>query len=103
MHTDDEKVKEWLADREREALRIDPENAEVTWWYVNVSDPYDVHRELHEECIGRDYFARRPGGGIWVWFGDLPDATRERLWELHKRKLAFPAGLEELLHSVWQE
>ena len=28
-------------------------------------------------------------------FEDLPDATRDALWENHKRKLAFPAGLEE--------
>jgi hypothetical protein len=48
-----------------------------------------------EECqqVGREYFARSPGSDIWVWFGDLPEATRTALWERHKQKLAFPAGL----------
>jgi hypothetical protein len=30
-HPDDVEVEEWLATRKREALKIDPETAEVTW------------------------------------------------------------------------
>src|SRR5713226_5007729 len=57
-----------------------------------------VHPELPEEYqqVGRQYFARSPGSDIWVWFGDLPDATHTALWEKHKSKLAFSAGLERL-------
>jgi hypothetical protein len=95
MATDD--VKEWLAAREREGLRIDPETAEVMWRYVNIGDPYDLDPgPPEEECIGRGYFARRPGSDIWVEFGDLPKETADRLEELHGRKLHFPAGLQEM-------
>jgi hypothetical protein len=37
--------------------------------------------------------AAKSGSG----FGDLPDDTCEKLWELHKHELAFPAGIRELL------
>jgi hypothetical protein len=90
----------WLEIRKKEALRIDPETAEVTWSYAQVLDPYGVldKWELPEECdcVGRAYFARAPGSDIWVEFGDLPDETREKLRNRHRRKLAFPAGLEDL-------
>jgi hypothetical protein len=33
---------------------------------------------------------------VWVHFSDLPEATRDALWKKHRRKLAFPAGLEAL-------
>jgi hypothetical protein len=46
-------------------------------------DPYGVldKWELPEEfdCVGREYFARAPGSDVWVWFGDLPEQTVERL------------------------
>ena len=60
-------------------------------------DPYGVYPELPEELqqVGREYFARSPGSDIWVWFGDLPEATETVLWEKHKRTLAFPAGLQK--------
>jgi hypothetical protein len=79
--TDDVKVEEWLATRKREALKIDPETAEVTWWYAHTFDPYGVDPNLPEECqqIGPVSFARRPGSDIWVWFGDLPIQTRKML------------------------
>ena len=35
------------------------------------------------------------GSDIWVHFRDLPDETRDALWEKHKSQLAFPAGLED--------
>jgi hypothetical protein len=88
----------WLEIRKKEALRIDPETAEVAWSYAQVLDPYGVldKWELPEECdcVGRAYFARAPGSDIWVEFGDLPQETRDKLWNRHRRKLAFPAGLE---------
>jgi hypothetical protein len=44
--------------------------------------------------VGREYFARSPGSDIWVCFRDLPEGTASSLWEKHRSKLAFPAGLE---------
>jgi hypothetical protein len=92
--TDDER-KVWLAIRKEAALKINPETAEVEWIYAQTLDPYGVDPELPEEyfCVGREYFARSPGSDVWVWFGDLPDAIESALWEKHKSKLAFPAGL----------
>ena len=91
-------VEEWLAIRKQQALKIDPETAEVTWHYAQTDDPYGVYPDVAEECqyIGRAYFARSPGSDIWVDFGDLPDEVREALWQRHKFKLTFPAGLEAL-------
>ena len=94
MNADDDKVKEWLAVREREALKIDPETAEATWWYAATQDPYGVYPEIHIECIGRESFARRPQSDIWVWFGDLPEAVQERLQNKLAADLEFPAFLE---------
>jgi hypothetical protein len=61
-------------------------------------DPYGVWPEPPEEYqqVGREYFARSPGSEVWVHFSDLPEATRDALWKKHRRKLAFPAGLEAL-------
>jgi hypothetical protein len=89
-------VEQWLASRTEAGLKIDPETAEVYWEYGQVMDPYGVYSGLPEECwqVGRQYFARSPGSDIWVHFRDLPDETREVLWEKHKSQLAFPAGLE---------
>jgi hypothetical protein len=88
-------VEEWLASRKEAALRIDSETAEVDWCYAQTLDPYGVLPDLPKECkqVGREYFARAPGSDIWVWFGDLPDVTRNALWSRHSSKLAFPAGL----------
>jgi hypothetical protein len=93
-------LEHWLAIRKKEALRIDPETAEVSWWYAQTLDPYGVmdEWELPEEFhqVGREYFARAPGSKIWVEFGDLPAETRKHLWNRDSCKLAFPAGLEDL-------
>ena len=88
-------VEDWLAIRNEEGLKIDPSTAEVDWTYAQVLDPYGVRPELPEECdcVGRAYFARRLDSDVWVEFGDLPEKTRDALWERHKSKLAFPAGL----------
>jgi hypothetical protein len=88
-------VEQWLATRKEAGRQIDPETAEVDWWYAQTLDPYGVDHNLPGECqqIGREYFACAPGTDVWVWFGDLPTATERALWEKHKSKLAFPAGL----------
>jgi hypothetical protein len=98
-------VEQWLAIRKEEALRIDPTTAEVTWWYTQVLDPYGVEPDLPEDChcVGRGYFACSPGSDIWVWFGDLPKKTQHELWEKHKSKLAFPAGLEAVAELLKKE
>jgi hypothetical protein len=93
--TDQMTVEQWLAIRKEAALRIDPETADVEWTYAQTLDPYGVDPELPEEFqqVGREYFARSPGSDVWVWFGDLPSAIGDALWEKHKSRLAFPAGL----------
>ena len=99
MKEDQMPVEQWLAIRKEAALKIDPETAEVDWTYGPIFDPYRVLPDLPEEYQqwGRVYFACSPGSDIWVSFYDLPEATRDALWGKHKRKLAFPAGFEELL------
>ena len=88
-------IEKHIAACKAEGLRIDPATAVVEWWYIQIVDPYNLRDELPPEsyCVGRGYFARDPGGDIWVEFGDLPAETRNKLWEAHKHKLAFPAGL----------
>jgi hypothetical protein len=94
-------LEEWLKIREEEGLKIDPETAEVDWTYAQLNDPYGVYPKILAEydCIGREYFARRPGSDIWVDFGDLPEKIREALWNKHRSKLAFSAGLEDLMEQ----
>ena len=88
-------VEKWLQVRKEEALLIDPDTAEVDWRHARLLDPYGIGLELSEEekQVGREYFALNPGSDIWVWFGDLPKETEARLWERHKSRLAFPAGI----------
>ena len=92
-------VEQWLQLRKDEGSRIDPETAEVMLVYAHTLDPYGVDPDLPEELqqVGREYFARAPGGDIWVHFHDLLDETREKLGSMHRSKLAFPAGLEGIL------
>jgi hypothetical protein len=96
----DETAREqWLAVRKEAGLLIDPETAEVEWTYAFTLDPYGIYPDLPEELqqVGRESFARSPGSSVWVCFRDLPDATEGALWEKHKAKLAFPAGM------AWKE
>ena len=88
-------VQQWLAIRKETGLKIDPETAEVDWCYAQTLDPYGVYSNLPEECeqVGREYFARSPGSEIWVHSHDLPEETSNALWQRHKHKLAFSAGL----------
>lgn len=50
---------------------------------------------LHCGQVGRERFARHPGASWrdWVSFRDLPEATRNALWQRDGRKLVFPYGL----------
>ena len=70
-------IEKWLAIRKAEALKIDPDTAEVGWEYGQTLDPYGVCPDLPEEYqqVGREYFARAPGSEVWVHFGDLPKET----------------------------
>jgi hypothetical protein len=74
---------QYLATRKEEAIRIDPETAEVRWSYGQICDPYGIIRNLPEQyrCTGRVHFARSPGSDVWVCFDDLPNAVHDRLWE----------------------
>ena len=73
----------WFAVVKEEALKIDPATAEVDWSWVQILDPYGLCDELPKDCrqTGRLYFAHRPGSGVWVEFGDLPDKTAAALVE----------------------
>jgi hypothetical protein len=95
-------IEHWLATRREEALKIDPETAEVYWWYTQTLDPYGVmdEWELPEEFdqIGREHFACAPGSDICVWFGDLPEETRAKLE--HKEKPSFTIRGGELIWNI---
>jgi hypothetical protein len=97
----DQESAEFQSIRTEAGQHIDPITAEVEWTYAQTMDPYGIDPDLPEEYrqVGREYFARAPGSDIWVWFGDLPDATSSALWTRHKQKLAFPAGLPLLSES----
>ncbi len=75
-----EALEEWSTIRTTTGCEIDPENVEVEWFNGYLFDPYGVS-DLPEEyqCVGPLEFARRPGSAVWVWFGDLPPKTRERI------------------------
>ena len=63
--TDDMTVEQWLAIRKEPARQIDPETAEVDWWYVQDNGP----------------LRRRPrsAGGVPAdWAGVLRLFSRER-------------------------
>ncbi|MBR1155247.1 hypothetical protein [Bradyrhizobium sp. JYMT SZCCT0428] len=64
--------------RKEAGRKIDPETAEVDYFYVPQInyDDYDM-RGFYEH--GREYFARSPGSDIWVSFQDLPNETRNKL------------------------
>jgi len=81
----------WLAIRRKAGRKINPETAEIMWRYGYALDPYGFGREPPYACrqLQRNYFARCPGCDIWVFFYDLPTATRHALWEKHRAKIAF--------------
>jgi hypothetical protein len=72
-----EEQERWLAVRKEAAARLDPETAEVTFNWGDITDPYGLRRDDDSYC-GRNYFVRSPGG-VWVSFDDLPAAVTNRL------------------------
>jgi hypothetical protein len=74
-------VEAFLASRREAGLKIDPATAEVEWLFGETLNPYGVE-PLPKEYggqVGREYFARAPGSGVWVSFHDLPTATAKAL------------------------
>jgi hypothetical protein len=90
-----EEVQKWRATRKEAGLNIDPETAEVVRITTQTLDPYGVYRDLPEEFqqIGKEDFARSPESDVWVWFGDLPEATRDALWKRYSKKSPDPVDL----------
>ena len=83
---------EWVAAQPWSNGRIgatgDPATAEVHWSYGQTLDPYGIDPDLPEELqqVGRQYFALAPGNDIWVSFYDLPDETRDALWDMLQKR-----------------
>jgi len=93
---DEEEYKAEIERRRQIGLTIDPATAETTFWYADAFDPYHICDEkMHCGQVGRERFARHPGASWrdWVSFHDLPEATRNALWQRDGRKLVFPYGL----------
>ena len=98
--------------REEVGRSIDPETAEVIFSYCYTVDPYGEWADIPEEYqqVGRQYFARPPGGDTWVCFGDLPESTRDALREklkdpgdgnpLNKSFIWSPPTDEEIERSI---
>jgi hypothetical protein len=82
---------EWLAIRKKAGRKINPETAEIMFEYGYALDPYGIGSRFSQayQQLQRNYFARSPGSDIWVFFYDLPTATRHALWEKHGAKIAF--------------
>jgi hypothetical protein len=76
-------IEAFREERRAEGARIDPEIAEVIFWYSDGVDPYLLWLPLEMALIGRTYAARNPGSDIWVVFGDLPGETRKKLEHRH--------------------
>ena len=91
----------WLSGK-RKHSRLIPRPPKWNGGSLLLVDPYGVYSDLPEECqqVGREYFARNPGSDIWVSFQDLPADTSDALWERHKKRIAFPAGLEGILEAI---
>ena len=72
-----------MEERRAAGLLINPSTAEIDWNYAQTLDPYGDGLPLlpQAEQIGREYFARAPDADIWVSVHDLPDATRDAIWE----------------------
>jgi hypothetical protein len=87
--------------RQAVGLHIDPETAEVEWNYAQTLDPYGDDPNLPEEHwqVGREYFARSPGSDVWIWFGDLPEATCHALWKKRMERQSMP----HVANDRWDE
>jgi hypothetical protein len=87
--TDEIEREKWLAARKEAGRKIDPETAEIDRYYCCPHNPYGLYpeSEMPKELIGvsKEYFVRSPGSEIWVYDGDLPQATREALYKRLER------------------
>lgn len=72
-----------MDERRTAGLLLDPSTAVIDWNYAQTLDPYGDGLPLlpQEEQVGREYFARAPDSDVWVNVGDLPEATRDAIWE----------------------
>src|SRR5262249_61151626 len=69
-------IAEYVAQRKQAGLLIDPETAEVEWWRANEQDPYPIGEGPGEMgCSNKSHFVRAPGSDMWIYLGDLPEAT----------------------------
>jgi hypothetical protein len=86
-----EEAQKWLAVREEELLKIDPDTAEACFDYGGNSDPYNFYPKMpkwardRRDRRGLLDFVRRSDGEVWVWKGYLPKNTRNRLSRRFKR------------------
>jgi hypothetical protein len=87
--------------RQAVGRQIDPETAELYWTYAQTLDPYGDLPNLPEEHweVGREYFARSPGSDVWIWFGDLPEATCHALWKKRMER----QGMSHVANDRWDE
>jgi hypothetical protein len=82
-----QEAKEWLAIRQEEALRIDPNTAEASADYGRYSDPYNLYPAMPKWAGDRRDrrnlrvldFVRRADGDVWIWEGCLSDDVRAAL------------------------
>jgi hypothetical protein len=83
--------------RKAAGAAIDPQTAEVMWEYTQLSDPYGDRPYVPPEasCVGRQLIVRAQGGDVWIWEGDLPEATRRAIRERPLPE-GWPPGLEFL-------
>jgi hypothetical protein len=85
-----QEAKEWLAVRQEEALRIDPNTAEAAADDGRYSDPYNLYPAMpkwaRDRRDRRDLrvldFIRCADGDVWIWEGCLSDGVRAAL--LHR-------------------
>ena len=79
-----------MEERRAAGVLLDPSTAEIDWNWAQTLDPYGDGLPLlpQAEQIGREYFARAPDSDIWVSVHDLPDATRDAIWERFKNTVA---------------
>jgi hypothetical protein len=72
-------TEQWLEERRQAAQAINIETAEIASSIRSTFDPYEVYRKVpsrHRYDRHQEYFFRAPDSDIWVWFGDLPEATQ---------------------------
>ncbi|MCD9106065.1 hypothetical protein [Bradyrhizobium japonicum] len=82
-------VNEFRAIRKVEGQKIEPDSATMICKHAPTLDPYGID-DLPARVTqsGRQYYARAPGGEMWVSFYDLPAETRSALWSRYCEEAA---------------